>query len=638
MPGRAYQLYHREKARGGLALTMFGGSSNVDRDSPSIFHQLNLGSDRVIPYLQQFSSLIHDEGAGLMCQITHLGRRGDPYAADRLPTIAPSVVRETLHRSIPKEMDDHDIHRVVSAFAAAALRCKEGGLDGLEVITGSHLLGQFLSPQTNRRTDRFGGTLEKRIHFPLMVFDAIRKAVGDDFLVGIRMTIDEGAEGGIPLEDAIVTAQQLESAGVVDFFNAVYGTTDTPRGMVEENMPTMGSPIAPWVERVGQFKAEVGLPVFHATRISDLASARYAISSGKMDMAAMTRAHIADPHIVKKLMAGQEERIRPCVGATHCQSQNRPACLHNPATGREGMMDHAIPRTTGPAKSALVVGGGPAGLEAARVLAERGHKVELHEAASELGGQLMLGMRSWRKDLNGIIDWRVAELERMGVPIHTNSYLDAEDILAKTPDVVVLATGGIPLVDMEAGADLCTTPWDLLTGQVQPARRVLVYDGTGRHGAPLVAELAAGQGAEVQLACLDPVVGEELTYAERFRWKKRLMQLGITPIPELRLLSVERHGNALRAIFRSEIVSEPVIIDADQVIVEQGTIPLDDPFATLRPMSANDGQIDLEAFVALKDQPVVSDGRPLVYRIGDAVASRNVHSAIYDALRMCLNI
>ena len=175
MPKERYQRYHEEKAKGGIGLTMFGGSSNVAPDSPSVFQQLYVGDDEVIPYLQQFSERVHKHGAAIMCQITHLGRRGEPYQGHWLPTIGPSAIRETLHRSFPKEMDDHDIARVVSAYGAAARRCKEGGLDGIETLGNSHLIGQFLSPATNKRTDRYGGSLENRCRFGLIV---LKKSVG----------------------------------------------------------------------------------------------------------------------------------------------------------------------------------------------------------------------------------------------------------------------------------------------------------------------------------------------------------------------------------------------------------------------------------------------------------------------------
>src|SRR5579883_235270 len=467
MPKEAYQAYHEEKAKGGIALTMFGGSSNVAPDSLNVFRQLNVGVDDIIPHLQRFSSRIHRHGAALMCQITHLGRRGEPYASNWLPTIAPSPIRETLHRSFPKEMDEHDIARVVKSYGEAALRCKEGGLDGIETLAGGHLIGQFLSPRTNRRSDGFGGSLANRCRFGLMVHEEIRRRVGDDFVVGFRYVVDEGTAEGLSFAECVEIAKVFEGSGTIDFFNAIYGRMDTEIGLAVDNMPGMASPIAPWLKPVGAFKREVKLPVFHAARISDIATARYAIKEGLLDMVAMTRAHIADPHIVAKIAAGLEHTIRPCVGATHCQSQYRPSCLHNPSTGREAILPHAIPRAAKPGRKVVVVGGGPAGLEAARVAAERGHAVVLFEAVPRLGGQVLIGARaSWRRDLVGLVDWRAAELARLGVEVRLNAYAERAEVLAERPEVVIVATGGTPDIEWIPGAEHCTSVWDALTGSV----------------------------------------------------------------------------------------------------------------------------------------------------------------------------
>lgn len=636
MPEEAYQRYHEEKARGGLALSMFGGSSNIDRDSPNIFRQLNVGTDEIIPHLQRFSDRMHQLGAALMCQISHLGRRGDPYAGDWLPTVGPSPVRETLHRSIPKEMDEHDINRVVQAYARAALRCKEGGLDGIETLAAGHLIGQFLSPVTNRRTDRFGGSLENRVRFALLVHEAIRKAVGDDFIVGIRFVVDEGPVEGLRFEECVRAALILKQAGAVDFVNAIYGTMDTIRALAEENMPGMGSRLAPWVELVGAFRREVGLPVFHAARISDVASARFAVAEGKLEMVGMTRAQIADPYLVQKLTHGRESEIRPCVGATHCQSTHKPSCLHNPATGRELTLSHVITRSKGTRRRVVVVGGGPAGLEAARVSGERGHEVSLFEAASELGGQIRIGATgSWRRDLMGIVEWREAELKRLGVSVHTNSYMESADIAALEPDVVILATGGLPQIDLREGNELCHSAWDVLTGQVSLSGSVLIFDGTGRHPGPLAAEHAKDAGTDVLYVSIDAQLAEELTYAERLRWKKRFLQLGVRPTFENKLVAVRRKENRHEASMINQITYEETRISVDQVIIEQGSVPMDRVYFDLRNHSANDGVTDLEALVKAAPQPGPRRSGFELHRIGDAVSSRNIHAAMLDAMRIC---
>jgi len=637
-PQDAYQRYHEEKAKGGIGLTMFGGSSNVAPDSPSVFQQLNVGTDEIIPHLQRFSERVHTHGAALMCQITHLGRRGDPHADNWLPTIGPSPIRETLHRSFPKEMDRHDIRRVVQAYAAAARRCKEGGLDGIETLASSHLIGQFLSPYTNRRTDEFGGSVENRCRFGLMVHREIRKQVGDDFVVGLRYTVDEGA-GGLTFDESLEIAHVFERDGQIDFFNATYGRMDTYRGLAVDNMPGMASPIAPWLVSVGAFRKEVGLPVFHAAKISDIATARYAIREGLLDLVAMTRAHIADPHIVNKLIRGEEGRIRPCVGATQCMTGYRPRCLHNAATGQEAALPHVAVQSRSPGKKIVVVGGGPAGLEAARICAERGHSVMLLEAGAALGGQVLIGAggSSWRKDLIGIIDWRIEELGHLGVTVRLNTYAEADDVLSERPDVVIIATGGVPDVEWVAGAEFCTTSWDFLSGAAPIGEDVLVYDGSGRNPAMACAERAAVQGKRVSLVALDGALGMEMTYSEQISWKKLQYELEIPVYLDLHLKSVERADNRLAVTFVNEVTRLPVRMSADQIVVERGTLPADDLYHALRAASNNDGVTDIDALLAGKMQP--GDRNPAgdfqLHRIGDAVSSRNIYSATLDAARLC---
>jgi len=631
-----YQRYHEEKAKGGIGLTMFGGSSNIDIDSPNIFRQLNIGTDAIIPQLQEFSDRIHRHGATLMVQLTHLGRRGEPYTDQWLPTIGPSMIRETLHRSFPKEMDEHDIKRVVKAFGAAARRCKEGGLDGIEALAGGHLIGQFLSSKTNRRTDRFGGSLENRCRFVLMVLEEIRNQVKDNFIVGLRYVVEEGIPEGITLEESIKIANILECTGMLDFFNAIYGRMDTELGLAVDNMPGMASPIAPWLKPVSEFKKATSLPVFHAARISDISTARHAIRESMLDMVAMTRAHIADPHIVKKIEAGQEDQIRPCVGATHCQSPSRPHCLHNPATGRETTLSHII----APAKNKrkiVVVGGGLAGLEAARVSAERGHEVVLFEAAERLGGQVVLGSRaSWRKDLIGIVDWRRDQLERLDVRIVMNTYADRNIILAEYPNVVIIATGGVPNIDWIDGSEHCLSVWDVIGAPIPRGDDLIIYDGTGRHPAPQAAEAARMAGRNVSLFSIDGSLGQELTYAERIIWKKKMYSLGVSMRFDYELVQLQQKGNRTCAVFRNMATQEIVEQEADHIVVEHGTEPHDEIYKELRGESLNDGVTDLHRLIAIEPQswPHATNGFEL-YRVGDAVASRNVHSAILDSLRLC---
>jgi 2,4-dienoyl-CoA reductase-like NADH-dependent reductase (Old Yellow Enzyme family) len=635
LPKERYQRYHEEKAKGGLALTMFGGSSMVSRDSSWGGGQIDLATDEIIPYLQEFSTRIHRHGAAIGCQISHLGRRADAFSTNWLPTIGPSRIRETRHRNIPREMDRSDIDRVVREYAEAAWRCKEGGLDNIETVTGGHLIGQFFSPRTNLRTDEFGGSIENRARFALMVHEAIRRRVGENLLVGIRFVVDEGTDEGIDFEECVQLARLLESAGHIDYFNGIYGRMDTDLALAEHNMPGMAQPIAPFLSLVGRFKRETRLPVFHAARIPDLTTARYAIAEGLLDMVGMTRAHMADPQLVNKLARGEEERVRPCVGASYCMYK-RVACMHNPASGREQYLPQVIERAAVPGRRVVVVGGGPGGLEAARVAAERGHSVVLFEAASKLGGQMLIAVRAtWRRDLIAIIDWRVAELERLGVDIRLNAYAGAGDVLAERPDVVIVATGGVPDIEPVKGAEHCTTVWQILTDEVPAQPDVLVYDGMGRHEAVSCALHLAERGHAVQFAALDDNVALEMAYSERVIYRKHFAQNGVRVSTDQQLIAVQPAGNRLEATFRHELTGTLSTLSATQVVVERGTAPVTEVYDALRPLSANDGITEIENLLSGKPQPRRRDGFEL-HRIGDAVTSRNVHAAMYDALRLCM--
>ncbi len=636
MPGETYQRYHLEKARGGLALTMFGGSSYVARDSLWASGQLSMASDDVIPYLRQFSERIHGEGAALMIQITHLGRRAEVLTQNWMAAMAPSPIREIGHRAIPREMDHDDIARVVRQLGDAAFRAQEGGLDGLEVMAHGHLVGQFLSPATNKRSDEFGGSLENRCRFALLVFEEIRRRVGDQFIVGLRFGIDESASGGSDFAESLAIAQLFEREGHLDFLNANCGRIDTELGLATDCMPGMSVPLAPWLEPVGRFKREIKLPVFHAARITDIATARYAIREGLLDMVAMTRAHIADPYIAAKIMRSEEDRIRPCIGASVCMSENRPTCLHNQASGRERFWPQRIEKSSGPKRKIAVVGGGPAGMEAARISAERGHDVVLCEAGDQLGGQLrMAAGAGWRKDIQSLIDWRRSELDILGVDLRLNTYAEADDILAEQPDVVIMATGGVPGSGWIDGADLCTDPWDVLTGAVQPAGRVVIYDGTGRHVGPIVAERVTGQASSLDYVMVDDMLSKELAYAERVIWRKRFAEMGIQPVAEHTLVGVERVGNALQVTTVNELLGSTSVLEADMVICEAGTLPVEDVFNELTGHSNNAGKTDMDAFLAGEPQPGLDKAGTAVFRIGDAVASRNAAAAMFDALRLC---
>ena len=466
-----------------------------------------------------------------------------------------------------------------------------------------------------------------------MVHEAIRKRVGDDFIVGMRFVIEEAGPNRITFEEGRAIAAIFEAAGTVDFFNAIYGRIDTQIKLAVDSMPGMASPQAPFLARAGAFKQAVGLPVFHATRITSLAVAREAIRAGLLDMVAMTRAHIADPDLVAKLARGEEQRVRPCVGATHCMSELRPTCLHNPSTGHE----QALPHTIAPAatrRRVLVAGGGPAGLEAARVCAERGHAVRLMEASERLGGQVLLAAEaSWRRELAGIVTWRARELERLGVDIRLDCRVEPGSV-QDDADVVIVATGGVPDLAWVDGAEHCTSAWDILSGTASAGEDAIVYDGTGRHAALTAAETIWRAGGAVAFFGLDGHLAMEMSYAEQVIWRRRTYELGIEPRLDRRLVRVEREGNRLRVTFRNELTDEVEEHETGRIVVEHGTRPADALFHTLTVRSSNRGAIDQAALLDGRPQPEGEGEGFRLFRIGDAVSSRNIHAAVLDAFRL----
>jgi 2,4-dienoyl-CoA reductase-like NADH-dependent reductase (Old Yellow Enzyme family) len=640
MPKERYRAYHVERAKAGIALTMTAGSAAVSRDSPPAFNNILAYRDEVVFWMKDLSDACHEHGAAVMIQLTHLGRRTRWDNGDWLPAVSASHKREAAHRAFPKKIEDWDIDRIIEDYANAAERMKAAGLDGIELEAYGHLMDQFWSPLTNELDAPYGGSLDNRLRFTFEVLAAIRKRVGAEFIVGVRYTADEAIEGGLTKEDGLAISRRLKDSGMVDFLNIIRGHIDTDAGLTDV-IPIQGMASSPHLDFAGEIRAATKFPTFHAARISDVATARHAIASGKLDMVGMTRAHMTDPHIVRKIVEGREGDIRPCVGANYCLDRiyqgGAAYCIHNAATGRELTMPHEIAKAAARRKI-VIVGAGPAGLEAARVAAERGHEIIVFEMADKPGGQVRLTAQSpRRREMIGIIDWRMAQCEARGVVFRFNAFAEAGAIIAESPDVAIVATGGFPHTEILAsGNDLVASTWDILSGDVKPGMNVLLFDDAGDHAAMQAAEVIAKTGAKLEVMTPDRSFAPEVMAMNLTPYMRSLQKLDVAFTVTYRLESVRRGGNELIAVIGSDYGGVRKEKRFDQIVVNHGTIPMDELYFELKPLSRNLGAIDYDDLIAGRAQKATRnpDGAFELFRIGDAVAARNTHAAIYDALRL----
>jgi NADPH-dependent 2,4-dienoyl-CoA reductase/sulfur reductase-like enzyme len=464
--------------------------------------------------------------------------------------------------------------------------------------------------------------------------------VGSDFIVGVRGTLDESLPGGLTQADGVGICNHLAATGMVDFVNVIRGHIDTDAGLTDV-IPVQGMRSAPHLDFAGEIRAASRLPIFHGAKIQDVTTARHAIESGKLDMVGMTRAHMADPHIMRKIIQGREDTIRPCVGANFCLDRiyqgGEAFCIHNAATGRELSMPHDIPLAP-TRRKVVVVGAGPAGLEAARVAAARGHQVLVFEAASAPGGQIRLAAKSYRRrEMISIIDWRMSQCEAAGVVFRFNALADAATVLGESPDVVIIATGGLPHTEvLSAGNDLVVSSWDILSGDVKPGRNVLLFDDAGDHPALQAAEVLAAVGATVEVMTPDRTFAPEVMAMNLVPYMRSLQKMDVTFTVSYRLASVERKGPGLLARLGSDYGGVDKQREVDQVVINHGTLPLDELYFELKDRSTNQGAVDVQALLDGQPQPEAKGGagRFQLFRVGDAVAARNIHAAVYDALRL----
>ena len=613
MPGPKINAYQAEKARGGAGLIICYGSASVHHSSPAVdWGGVELFEDKVIPYLKDASAAVHQHGAKIMSQITHRGRRGNSDISWH-PLFAPSGLPERVHRETPHAMEIEEIQEVVEGYGKAAGRLKAGGFDGVEIMIGSgHLPEQFLSPFSNNRTDAYGGSLENRMRFALEVIEAAREQVGEDFVVGIRVGgEDERTKGGLSRADQLRIFEILEATGQVDYLSITGATPEYMMGQ-SEAVPAMWFKTGLWVDYAAEVKRNSSLAILIAGRITDPMQGEWIVSEGKADLVAMTRAMIADPHLANKAKEGRVDDIRPCIGSNQgCIGRlfhGKPVtCIHNPVISREAEL--AIVKPAESKKRVVVVGGGPAGLEAARVSAERGHDVVLFEKRAVLGGQITPYTKAaGREDFGAITIWLEEQARKLDVDIRLGAEANADSVLAESPDAVIIATGSEQLPPDIPGAESgpVVTTEEALTREVDWGEKVLVIDQDGHHKGPAVAEQLALKGSSVEVVSDLFTIGEDIDISTKPLVYQRLFTNHVALSPHTEVKEIREEQVVLRNIYNDEERT----VDGVTTIVHAGLREAQDSL-----------------YKSLKGK--VDDVR----LVGDARAPRRIHDAILEGTR-----
>ena len=558
VPGEHYAAYHRERAAGGVGLQITGATPVHASSALAKTSAIENTSDAVIPGYRMLADAVHGEGGLILAQLAHYGATL-PMAEPGRTLWSPSPQAAELSRITPHEMTVKEIAEVVSAFGAAAGRVRQGGLDGVEILGAFGLLiAAFMSPYSNKRSDRYGGSLENRLRFALEVIDTVRDAAGADLIVGMRIPGDEFVEGGLDIEAMCEIAQILEATGKLDYLNVIAGT-NLDRINRTTHWPPTPAPHGLFVPLAAKIKSVVGLPVFTVGRIIDPRHAEQILRDGQADMVGMTRAHIADPRIVEKAAAGRLEDIRPCVGANVCIARAMAGgplrCLYNPEAAREKAWGPLIRSKA--AKRVSVIGGGPAGLEAARVAALRGHQVSLYEGDGVIGGQFALraAIPAWT-EFQKSLDWMRHQLQQLQVPVHLGRKITAAEIEGLESDSVILATGAEPLQEAFEGETTSSiqvlTPHAFLRQEGRPARNVLIWDKAGGVIASGILDAVAAVAAGFHVVTPAFTVAEDTDLVQRVPLYERVLSAGANFLPNHEVARLEQDSVFLRNIYSGQ--------------------------------------------------------------------------------------
>lgn len=607
--------YHEARARGGAGLIIVEACAVHPSGLLSI-HTIDGSTERVVPGYARVAEAVHRHGGRVLAQMFHGGREvfSSTY---RFPALAPSVVPNERFHIMPRPMDRDDIAEILHGYGRAAELVRQAGLDGVELCAShGYLPAQFWSPQTNRRDDEYGGTFENRMRFAVEAIAAMRRGVGDDSVVGIRISGDEMAPGSMRLENMLAVVDYLMAHTRLDYINVIGGSSATYRASTYI-VPPVPLPRTNFAYLAAAIKERSKVPIFTASRVVDPREAEALLRRGATDVVGMTRALITDPEMPAKAAAGRFDEIQFCIGCNqacigHYHRDLPIGCVQNPTVGKELEMANIAPAAA--ARRVLVIGGGPGGMQAALTAAERGHRVTLLEREQELGGQLRLMLRapSQREMARTALDNYQRALDRAGVEVRLGVTAGADDVLAMGADTVVLAVGSTPYVPDLPGIDgpsVITAPEVL--GGAATGDRILVADWNGDWPGLDAAEVLADAGKQVQIASSTLYIGEAVHQYLRNIYLENMYRKGVTLTPHHELAEVRPGAAVLRNIFTTELVP---VDGVDTVVLALGRM-------------ASTG-----LYAALKGKVAA------LHQIGDCLAARTLEEATLEGMQVALAV
>ena len=563
------KVYYATRAKGGVGLIIVECSCVDFPRGIHAFHRLVIDHDRTLPGLTELAQAIKKCGARASIQLNHGGRMVNskitgfqPVAPSRIPYLSAAFRQG----EVPKELTVEEISEIVDLFARAAVRAKRAGFDGVEVNAGhGYLLAQFLSPFSNQRRDSYGGPIENRARILIEALQAVRKNVGDDYPLWCRINGQEyGVEDGLTLDDSKAVAKMVE--GIV---NAIHVTAWGYGQHCLANYPETSGGLLPLAEAI---KSVFAKPVIAVGRLTPELGEQ-AIEEGKADIIALGRELIADPEIPQKALSGRCDDIRPCIACFHCHDSgvmrdSSVECAVNVIAGREKDSAYEI-KPAAAVKKIAIIGGGPAAMEAARVLSIRGHKVILFEKEAQLGGQLTLAaIPPHKQRIRPLTTYLMAQVEKLGVEIRLRTEAGVEEIRSLNPDAVVLAAGGVPLVPQLPGVNLdhVVTAIDVLADRAEVGQKVVVI-GAGSTGCE-IAEFLFEKGKEVTVVEMRPELAADMGFRERVRLLLRITNRAINFLTSVKCCEIKKDG-----VWVMKKQEEEQFIPADTVVLSVGTRP-----------------------------------------------------------------